>query len=674
MAKRKSGFKPKYTAGDIEAMYRLQRDSDDESRLRDMAGTLRTHVQLEHPVNIPPEYRAITREVRTPFLRDAWARIAASLVSKPPIVQVQPRDDNRKEYREAAADASRFFMAMMERLNKQTGEDTIYASTAALVRDGESVIKLVHVPDAWAAFPTSAGIPSAEALKKQEQFKKGADLPFAWRCVDRLSTVWGDGEYGDEWVIEFGEYPLPYAMHKYGLRLDADGRVYDPKTMLGGRPQPEGQSTSARACTKLEYFDSEEWHVVVNGVEPSGWPKPNPYAPHKPYFRARGHNSESLLYSLLWLVPRLDELITMKLNWSYLGAYPNPVVEDVPTAQSLPGLEGPMGDTSGAAEDVVWRPGKLINLPTGKKLSFLVPPPIGADTNELLEILRSLIEVAGIPSVMRGSAAGGDSGYLANQMLSAASMQYRLASQALQRQFEQALDFVAWLVPNIVGQTVYVQGWQAIDEKSGRPKTRADRAWLGLAPDAKGESKNIADVTKLGPASFQFRPVLPTDEQARAMIAVQLTNAAKPLISRRHALKQWLEEEDADQIIDEIYIEDALEQEPLKSMVIQRALEEAGLSGPEQAEAPAPAASAMDPAALAAAMGGGQPGMIPPGPGQLSPIPPGQAGAGMPSIPGLTMPAVPGGGQAPAQYPPGTGGGMPAGSFPGQPPIPPVIA
>ncbi len=651
MAKR---FKADYTADDILGLYRQKTSEGDEARLRRLSTEFRALCRLEHEVTIPKQYQAISKQVRTPYIRDTWHRVSASLVAKPPVVHITPKDDQRKDYREAANTGERFDTALIERMNKELGEDLIYNDTAALVRDGESVVKVVHKPDAWATFPQRGDKPAADYNDEADRYKRGAELPLAWRNVDRLSMLFEDGEFGDGWALEYGEYPTPYLKRRYGMR-EVDGQLVDPRDTLGGKPKPEGwlQSSGPGRTVKVEFFDDREWHCLVDGTEPPGWPKANPYAPHIPYFRAKAYESESLLYSLLWLVPRLDELLTMKLNWSVLGAYPNPMLETVPNSATLPGLDGPLGNPgdAGEAKPLTWQPGKLMLLPIGQRLSFLVPPPVGKDINDLIIIFRGLIDVAGIPSIFRGSAGGADSGYMANQMYAAAGMAYKLASLTLQRQHESALEFVHWLVPSVIKQTVFVYGWNDVNPRTGKPKIKAGQAWLGLSPDSSG--KNIAQVDKLGPVSLQFRPTLPTDEQARAMIAAQLVNSPIPLSGQRHALETYLQEEDPDSILDEIYVEQALREEPLKSKVVEEALREAGLTTETK---PNPALSLVDVQ--------GNP-LIPPGPGQLNAVPavPGQASAGLPSVAGVNMPMQP----TPPQGVPGALGGRPAGMFPGMP-------
>jgi hypothetical protein len=138
------------------------------------------------------------------------------------------------------------------------------------------------------------------------------------------------------------------------------------------------------------------------------------------------------------------------------------------------------------------------------------------------------------------------------------------------------------------------------------------------------------------------------------MIAMQLTNAAKPLYDRRTALERWMQEEDPDSILAAIRVDELIENDPtLKQLTDDAALARAGLR-----RASPPTASAVNPAAALVGPNG-QP-LLPPGPGQLVP----QANAappGVPGVPGLTMPIQPG---VPVG---GNGGNQAAGVFPGQP-------
>lgn len=657
MAKR---FSAEYTAGDILGLYQARKEDGDEGRLRALATQFRALTRLEHPVSIPKQYQAISREVRTPFVRDAWQRVTSSLVAKRPVEHITPKDDARQDYRESANVGERWGMALIERLCKETGSDLIYDTTAALVRDGESVLKVAHRPDAWANFPKRAGDEDADEYRESvEAYKRGIDLPLAWRVVDRLCCVYEGGEYGDNWVIEYGEYAKPYLRSRYGLRDGASGQLVNPRAALEGTPLPEGlQASSTGRSVKIEFWTADEWHVLVDGAEAPGYPRRNPYSPYLPYFRAPAYDMESLLYSLLFLAPTMDSLLTMKLNWAYLGAYPSPVIETLPNTMGAMALDVPLGNPGSQAlaapgAELRWEPGKAMYLGQGQSMSFLAPPSVGDDINQLITIFKSLIDIAGVPSIMRGISGSGDSGYLANQLRAAAEMAYKQASLACQRQLEKAMEFSHWLCAHVVKQTVYVLGWDAVNPRTGRPTEKARNAWLGLSPDAEG--KNIANYKKLGPVSFQYRPTLPTDEQARAMIALQLTNAQKPLYDVRHALETWLQEEDPDSILDALAVEQALQSEPLVSLVREQALREAGLL---PAQPPRPAPQLVNQFGEPLTGGPMSPGM------QGVPLA-NQAPPGMPGVPGLTMPLAPPMPQGPGI--PGNVGGREAGMYPGMP-------
>lgn len=625
MAKRTKRRSPAPDADYVLGLYRWKLQDNDEARLRTLSDTFRSLTRLAHKVDIPTEYQAITKPIRTPYLRDAWLRTTAALLQKPPTVHVEPANVHDK-YRRAANIVERWDLAMIERLNREVGDDAIFESAKSLVRDGESVIKVVHKPDAWANFPRREDHLEDSADKiddRQTTFKRKSVMPIARRCVDRLSVLFGDGEYGDDWVIEYGEYPTPYLSREYEMN-PVDGRLVNPKNILGGKPKPEGYYLSGQGqSVKLEYMDADWWHVVIDGSDAPDFPQPNPYSPKLNYIRAKAPDSESLLYSLLFLVPALDRLMTMKMNWAHLGGYPNPMIR--PVSGAVYGDVG-VGDDKKTAK-FKWKPGKLLELPAGYEFLFAMPPPVGKDLDDLIKILMNLVEVAGVPAIMRGDTSGDPSGYLANQLLAATMIALRAAADALQRQTASYLEFIHFLVSDVIKQDVPVQSYG----KSQR--------WLAVKPTGE-PTETSAPVDMIGPIEVRFRPTLPTQEQAAAMIANQLTQSKKPLISRKRAIEKYLMEEDPEGVLDEIWAEDALDAEPLATQVREEAARRAGLLPPVPPPVP-PMSGLVGP--------GGQPlpSTLSPGMAGL----PGQAQLGMPTVPGINMPMAPQGPRPPGMFP-----------------------
>lgn len=643
------------TAGEVIALFNLKQADGNEARLRTLAETFRVLVRMEHDVRIPETYKAISREVHTPYVRDAWLRTTAALTQNDWHVHFDPKSETDKDKR-AGGVAERWSTAATDAMNKDRGLDVPHEACLHMVRDCESVIKVVHRPDAWATFPARAeGEDPTAYVQKAESYKKGSPIPYAWANVDRLSYLPGEGEFGEEWCIEYGEFSRRYLANRYSMYEDPvtgklvgkgheeEGRTAHPSD-LEGKPSPQGMySGTAGMSTKVEYFDSKWWCVVVDGSYAPGFPKENPYAPKLPYFRARPSDEpEAVLYSLLFLVPRLDELLTMWLNWAYLGAYPNPLLQDLPSGNALPPGMLPPRETNQQPDAFVWKPGRMLEVPPGKQFGFMQPPPIGSDIKELAQVFRSLIDIAGIPSILRGANLSGDSGYLANQMISAATMLYKRLQKARERQLEQAIDFMLYLIPHRIKQTVYVLG-----------PGEDGRTYLGLR--AKGAATDyLAAIDQLGPITVSAPPDMSVMRQANAMIAKQLTEGPPEtrLLSRRRAMETVMGEEDPDTIIDEIWVENEMATNP---MINARVVEDAMRRANFVITPPAASQQLVGPDGVTPLVPGGIPG---------------QVAGGLPVAPGMGMPMqppTPGGGMLPGGHPGG-------GTYPGQPPNAPVGA
>jgi hypothetical protein len=631
------------TAGEIWALYRAKETDGNEGRLRRLAALMRSLVRMEHAIEIPDQYKATTKEVRTPFVRDAWQRTTAALTQNDWTVHIEPKGESQAAKR-ATGIAERWIKAAAAKMDDEVDEEVEYEAVKALVRDGESVVKVVDRRDAWANFPKRAGEDADDYSRKAEAYKKGSPIPFAWRCVDRLQCIFGDGEFGDDWVIEFGEYAKPFLKGRYKMVDDpTSGRLTNPKATLEGKPVPEGYVVSSTGVSiKLEYFDCYWWCVVVDGEMAPDYPKPNPYAPKLPYFRAKpDSDSEPALYSLLFLVPALDAILTAWTNWMWLGLFATPLLEDVPNSQALPaGLRPPTGDDAQSAA-FEWKMGKMLEVPRGKRFSFMQPPPVGGDAKEMSLILRGLIDIAGIPSILRGSNLQGDSGYLANQMIGAAMMLLKRLMRAHQRQLKKAAEFQLWLVANTIKQTVYIPG-----------QGEKGRGYLGVRPDG-ASTEWIACIDDLGEMRVERRPDMSVMKQAQAMIARQLTEGPpdQRLSSRRRAMEEEMSYEDPDTIIDEIWVEDQIANNPtINQQVVDNALREAGLWVPPKEN---PATQLVGPDGITP--------LAPPGlPGLLQ--------GGLPTVPGLNMPMQP-------PPPQGAGAALPGGHpgggvFPGLPGTP----
>lgn len=89
-----------------------------------------------------------------------------------------------------------------------------------------------------------------------------------------------------------------------------------------------------------------------------------------------------------------------------------------------------------------------------------------------------------------------------------------------------------------------------------------------------------APVDMIGPVKMRFRPVLPTDEQANSMIALQMVNAPKQMISLETALEKYLQLDDPLGEMDRITVEQAMQDPALKAQWVAAALKRANIAPP----------------------------------------------------------------------------------------------
>ncbi len=621
------------TAGDVDGMWRYKLSQYEELGLRQFLMSVRPQTDMRHGVFIPKEYKQTAKEVRTPYMRDAMVRIASAMVRDTPIPRVPPI--NHSEDADEAGDiVSRWLHKVWKAMIKENrGQDLFYLSSRSLTRDSESVIKVVDRTQAWANFPArDPGEEPGKYLKRMEDAKKkrGVVLPFAACEVDRARMVFDDGEYGDRWAIEYGVYPAAQIIAEYGKgSVPTTDDYMLPRYKLGGKPVPMGYNSTVTSvgpdsCIKLEYMDEDWWAVVVNGTMVPGWPKPNPYAPFIPWFRAV---AEPALYSLRYYQPAIDSLLTGKMNWAFLSMYPLISFEPVSSNQMPGAIDLPTGDESTPPVGMRWRPGMAMQPPPGYKVVFQELPSSGKDVDQLIDIFRGLIDIAGIPSIFRGVGGARQAGYAINQLMAAANTQYKNMGQSLSHQFERASEFILWTVKHVIGEELAP-------------------VWCGdLAVKPTGSvSENIAPLDLVGAVEFTFKPVIPSDEQATEMIGLQALAARA--ISHETFLRDFMNLSDPQGEMDRIAVEQEIAQNPeLHEMMIDDAFRKAGIVRP--APPPMPGME-------------GQPGM----PGMD-----GRTAAGQP--PGIS--GGPGALQEmirprqPAPTPEIHPGGRPPGAYPGQP-------
>jgi hypothetical protein len=528
---------------------------------------LRRLRHMELPVDIPPAYRTSAREVRTPLAREQLKRVIGSLTANRPLVHVPPAEST--EAARAGADLrARWTNAALRRMDSEAARDVFGMLIDAMVADGAGVLKLLYAPDRWAGYPrrsADTGEPAETFLQRAERFKKSARFPLAWRDVDVTTFYPLEGEDGLEACLEIAERPRHLVQRRYGLITDKrSGRLVPPGGDTQAAPGPVGAPrVGARPTARVvEYWDDEyfaylvDGHLVRRGRHGYGAiPYVHAYGDQTPS-RDPAKAGVSMLASMEYLVPLLDQLLTMKQNALFLYAYPTPKITNFsPIDPSL--------GNDGRPRALDFRPGEILPLYQGEDLTFLQWQGTPPDLDELIAQTRAMIDQAGAPSVLFGVPPGGNtSGYLLNQLINTARVSFQQVARHAEQALERVVQLIWRLVEARIGETVFV--FEAEDEQG----------WIGLGPQ---------DIDGYHAVRVRLDPLGPADDVAQGTLAANLVGAR--LASRRWAMREKLGIEDAEAVEDEILLDELIDTPEVRSAIAREALGQAGLEGPSTKEA-----------------------------------------------------------------------------------------
>ena len=532
---------------------------------------LRRLRHMETPVDIPPAYRSSAREVRTPLAREQLKRVIGSLTANRPLVHVPPAEPTAAA--RASADLrTRWTNAALRRMDSEAARDVFGMLIDAMVADGAGVLKLLYAPDRWARYPrrSADGDASAETfLQRAERFKKSARFPLAWRDVDVTTFYPLEGEDGLEACLEIAERPRRLVQRRYGLITDrrsgrlvpAGGTVQAMDGDGSGSPSAAPNVTPRATARVLEYWDEEyfayvvDGHLVRRGRHGYGSiPYVHAYGDQTPS-RDPAKAGVSMLASMEYLIPLLDQLLTMKQNALFLYAYPTPKITNVSP------IDPDLGN-DGRPRALDFRPGEIVPLYQGEDLSFLQWQGTPPDLDELIAQTRAMIDQAGAPSVLFGIPPDGHtSGYLLNQLINTARVSFQQIARHAEQALEQIVQLMWRLVETRIGETVFV--FEAED----------DQGWIGLGPQ---------DIDGYHAVRARLDPLGPADDVAQGTLAASLVSAR--LASRRWAMREKLGIEDAAAVEDEILLDELLDAPEVRAAIVREALHEAGTAPPSTEE------------------------------------------------------------------------------------------
>jgi hypothetical protein len=624
LARKKAAPAPTTPPQGLEDAVRvLKQDALNEFSTRNqMMRDMRTRVYQEKAVPIPRAYKGTTREVRLPLMHDTVRLMVAICDGAEPRVKVDPYDSTVTAKRNSSR-RERWSEAMLDQVENELGRKVRSMARENQMIDGLAVLKVVERRDHWADLPEAKTIfgRDVEDLKEDEassvpdqieRAKRGAKLPFTIIDVDPMSFYPGYGPDGElDYALEVQERQILPVMQQYAdkLRLTKKGSTVSLAAIGEGRPYDEYATTTTRSTVQVWTYTDREWtmtfveHVLVKssrhatGVVPYFHCYQQPSSSRDPQRRTR-----PTLYKTTWIADLLDSFFTMMTNAGYLYLYPTPVLETPANVQVPLGADGRPVATK-------YEAGKQMVLFPGQKFQFITPPLENLKgMNDLIDKAMRMFEVSsGLGPTVKGLAGSDASGYQVNQLIQASLLGLQPSIDAFDWMLEQVIAYVWRLIAKRIEQKVWVMGTAT--------ETKKDPEWLSLGPD---------DIDGYYRVRVRSKPLVVQQRIAQGSFAADMVNAK--LISRRRAIEEFLNyENEAEDILDEIYVDEIMEGQPFKDMTTFQALKNAGIPLPPSVEE---------------AMGGKTPPGPPPAPGMQG------AGVGAPGLgplgPGLGAPLQPG--------------------------------
>ena len=586
----------------------------------------------EHEVFVPPAYRKTSQQIKSPIVDDLIQRATSDLTANAPLINVPVIGTSRKA-QENSSLREQWTNSVWKTLDVAPSPNRVSRQLMDnCAQFGQAVPKLIYRPDNYRDYyeEASEGQRGDETLSEFEDRLQGMQLerlPFVWQATDPRSfyPVYQDDVLTE--VMEISYRPTVELLRRYEASRDDEGRIVGPfaQRFVSETDLP-GPLTRF-----IEHWD-ENWVTYWAGGEllkkiEHGYGQ----VPYFPFYgittgsRRPEHAARGVADRLMGLVEALDSLLTMNLNWAFIGAFPMGMVERPENGRL------PLGDDGQPEEPFLWTPGEIQQLYPGEKMMWMGAPDVGPALTQMMRVLMDLCHEYGLPPLGKGQGSGDEVGYAVNQLLTVIKGIYNPIAQNYAVSMEQETKFLWWMVKHKLQHSVSVWGDSANQARS-----------------------KVREILTIGPRDISHYNVVVTitPEFHTNQIAVQqasLQQQQAGAISMRTHRENALMIQDPEAEEDQVWVEESLRDPAIRQFLMQQAMKKAGLV--EELQKQQAEQIMAEQQAAQAAMGGGMPPEDPMA-GMMGAMPP-----GMPPGAGGNLAPIPGAGQPVAQEP-GLGMGM----------------
>jgi hypothetical protein len=605
-----------------------KRDGDRDGQIRELR-ELR-FMEDKDPNEVPENLRASNPALRLYTAGTYVENEVGALTTLPPTVRLIQSPNASIEDRERYEKIERFLPALWRRMELDRGRDTKRNLFDQAVADGEGVLKGIYKPTVWQAMPgalefmenapkgmddeTASGRLKGDALARYhravEDFVRNSALPIAVRTVDPLSAkpIWGDT--GLDVVIEDSRRPL--------LSV---GRLAGP---FGGMPLSRDDADPSPMVRVVEYWDRDFMAVYMEATRGGGQGSVGRLkligaVRHElgriPYWFVHGqetsstdrrYESISTLFKVKDGIPAFHRVLNQYLTIVRQKAY-----------ATFQQKKSQMGPTDAASEPahVKLVPGSVMYVDDAIDDPFIRAiqwPDAEVNLPVLMNLLLGLSDASQLGAAATGGGSfSGESGFLRAQLVDLARVGYHQIIEHGENAFSGFYEWVLWIIQNRLKRTLYAEVPMRDDDGNRRNQ------WLGIGPEEiQGEYGVRVRITP-------FNPVM---DIPKGQHAANMVNAK--LYPKRWALENVAGVENAQELVDELLLDELMEDPVLRQALRLREMRRAGLVELAASAEPVNQAEAAALAAMGGDMGGPAAG-TPQVPGVGAPVSgPANAGGG----------------------------------------------
>jgi hypothetical protein len=463
-----------------------------------------------HDIGMPEDRRFVAFDVKSSRPADIIFRVLSALAEPVRLSYITVGNSSRERERAAQIDAHLNALQSWFSRSSPTRYDLAALFWQLLV--GRSYIQQSYIPYYWdkqiGEFREGEEDNPAAYLERIRVYKARKGPPVLRETLDprMVFPVYGPGG--------IRAYVKIYRVARYEFERNAKAAGLVPVYGQDGLPTqlieladipegeyPESTTAPASSITYYEYID-DEWIVyavdkrVLYRHRHGGSIAIFPAYGLQTGLREVEYQSFGLLWPVRNEIPQLDFYRTLVAQKAYLDVFP-PLVAQLREGETM------MRDESGLPKSWELVPGTITQI-QGELRNALREAASSMDLLTILNYLAGEIDLATIPTLLRGSAPQYQAGYSVNQMIAATRTHWKPFIQSRENQEASLAEHYLTIVKHHIKQSVIAYG-EVMDDRSGKVTKRH----VEISPDV------IDDIPRV---DAQTNIDLPVDRAAAAQL------------------------------------------------------------------------------------------------------------------------------------------------------------